>query len=331
MTKKLLIKLMFLGSFYLVPSYAMDPESESLSSSCEVADDDFLGMFGFVETEEKNQNFQELAKIGCNVPAVLCGNQTLGILRHISEGNFCKLNQHVGRGLVYLSNDRVLKLCDNNKEAIMINRLDGYFKNMPTIFDVKTLQVPMHINGCDVMSYIEMAKGSKTLEAWMLEEGKSPNDKLQVILKLARTIKDLHALGVMHGDLKPANILLDNDQVLLIDFDQTREFGIGAGNDNGTPNYCNYQMSNRITSKKIDVFSLGLISYEIFYGKTFFHAADDIESLYLILAKVDEVARQLINSRLDETKSAQINGLLALMMSDVKLDKIIQELELIIS
>ena len=339
----MLIQLIFFCSLYLAPSYAMEPAAdegesdnsqnapESLSSSCEIADDDYFATFGFVPTTTKNPNFIELAKIGCNVPSVLCGNQKKHILGLIEQGNFIKLDAHIGRALLFTSPDKVIKMCDNNKEVKMLVKLQNYFKHMPIIYQMNTLDTPFYMDGF-MSSYIEMAKGEKTLQDWMQEGAKSFDEKLQIILKLALVINDLHELGVMHGDLKPANILLDKGQILLIDFDQTREFDISAGSDNGTPNYCNYQMSNLMTSAKIDVFSLGLIAYEIFYGRMFFLSADPIESLYLILAKVDDDAKQLILSRLtdDDPNMAAINRLILFMMSDNKLVNIIQEVESLI-
>lgn len=113
--------------------------------------------------------------------------------------------------------------------------------------------------------------------------------KLQVLLGIADTLRDLHAAGVIHGDLKPANVLLDsvsNPKPRLADFglSEVRENVESTGvsslqhtrHTKGTRIYCAPEMlpnaSNRSgdvsrASRKTDMYAFALMTWEILSEK----------------------------------------------------------------
>src|SRR5947209_3938693 len=107
--------------------------------------------------------------------------------------------------------------------------------------------------------------------------GKLPSDKaLEIARRLCAGLAAAHEKGVLHRDLKPANVMLDGrGQVLLTDFglagivDQIE----GAEVRNGTPAYmAPEQLAGKEVTVKSDIYSLGLLLYEILTGKRPFEA-----------------------------------------------------------
>lgn len=107
--------------------------------------------------------------------------------------------------------------------------------------------------------------------------GRLPADKaLEIARKLCAGLAAAHEKGVLHRDLKPSNVMLDSrGQVLLTDFglaglaDQIS----GAEVRNGTPQYmAPEQLAGKEVTARSDIYSLGLVIYEIFTGKRPFQA-----------------------------------------------------------
>ena len=108
--------------------------------------------------------------------------------------------------------------------------------------------------------------------------GRLPEDKaLEIARKLCAGLAAAHEKGVLHRDLKPSNIMLDGrGHVLITDFglaglaDQLQ----GAEIRNGTPAYmAPEQLAGTEVSARSDIYSLGLVLYEVFTGKRAFEAA----------------------------------------------------------
>src|SRR5579864_585283 len=108
--------------------------------------------------------------------------------------------------------------------------------------------------------------------------GRLPESKaLEIARKLCAGLAAAHDKGVLHRDLKPSNIMVDGrGNVLITDFglaglaDQIQ----GAEVRNGTPAYmAPEQLEGKQVSMQSDIYSLGLVLYEVFTGKRAFEAA----------------------------------------------------------
>ncbi len=102
--------------------------------------------------------------------------------------------------------------------------------------------------------------------------GRLPPDKaLQIARQLCAGLGAAHAKGVLHRDLKPGNVMLDGrGQALLTDFGLAGLAGQieGAEVRNGTPAYmAPEQLAGEEVTVRSDIYSLGLVLYEIFTGK----------------------------------------------------------------
>ncbi len=117
----------------------------------------------------------------------------------------------------------------------------------------------------------------RTLRQWMDDEPRpSLNTVRDFIEQIARGLRAFHRLEMIHQDLKPENILVDEHGTLkIIDFGSTKIAGIEeiyvpleTNNLLGTINYTapEYHIGQP-ASNRSDIFSLGVIAYELLTGR----------------------------------------------------------------
>jgi predicted Ser/Thr protein kinase len=108
--------------------------------------------------------------------------------------------------------------------------------------------------------------------------GRLPQDKaVEISRQLCAGLAAAHAKGVLHRDLKPANVMLNGrGQVVITDFGLAVIAAEIPGEEirNGTPAYmAPEQLAGKEVTVQSDIYSLGLVLYEIFTGKRAFEAA----------------------------------------------------------
>jgi serine/threonine protein kinase len=108
--------------------------------------------------------------------------------------------------------------------------------------------------------------------------GRLPSDKaVEIARQLCAGLAAAHAKGVLHRDLKPANIMLNGrGQVVVTDFGLAALADEIPGEEirNGTPAYmAPEQLAGREVTIQSDIYSLGLVLYEVFTGKRAFEAS----------------------------------------------------------
>lgn len=130
------------------------------------------------------------------------------------------------------------------------------------------------------------------------EARRTPRMSAQRAARLMRTVAEAvdyaHRLDVLHLDLKPANVLLDEGgEPHVADFGLARRLGdagaAGAGEVSGTPSYMAPEQvagQAHAISSATDVWGLGAILYELVTGQPPFHAASTRSTLQLVSSGV---------------------------------------------
>ena len=120
-----------------------------------------------------------------------------------------------------------------------------------------------------VMEHVE----GPSLAAVLAAEGTlSPRHVLGLIVQAAEALACAHTAGIVHCDMKPANVLVDGGRVKIADFGIAQAAGQNPASQadqvTGTPGYLSpEQMAGRPATPASDLYSLGMIAYECLTGR----------------------------------------------------------------
>jgi WD40 repeat protein/DNA-binding CsgD family transcriptional regulator len=126
-----------------------------------------------------------------------------------------------------------------------------------------------------------------SLRDWLKEGPLSPEETLRVMEQVARALEQAHRRAIIHRDIKPTNILLDDDRnAFLADFGLAKVMGYESSQEGplGTPEYTSpEQIQGREVSPQSDIYSLGLVLYEMLAGQPAFRPSNMAEMVDLHL------------------------------------------------
>lgn len=248
------------------------------------------------------------AFLGTLQPGRVIGNR-YEILQLLGEG---------GMGAVYKARDRevdrfvALKvirpelasrpdiLARFKQELILARQVTH--KNVIRIFDLGEADGLKFIT----MDFIE----GRDLKSLLRENGKfTPDEATKIVVQICRALDAAHSEGVIHRDLKPQNIMMDaKGRITVMDFGIARSMEMTGmtqtGSLVGTPEYMSpEQAKGEDVDARSDIFTMGVIFYELLTGKTPFYADTAYATL---LKRTQERARDPME--LDPAIPPQVSG-----------------------
>jgi hypothetical protein len=139
----------------------------------------------------------------------------------------------------------------------------------------------------DGFLYIAMAcVDGSDLKTLLAEEGPLPLRRaLRIVGQIGSALDAAHARGLVHRDVKPANILVgDGDRAYLSDFGVVKELASNGttrtGTFVGTIEYCApEQIEGRAVDGRADVYALACVLYECLTGEPPFHRPSEVAVL----------------------------------------------------
>ena len=177
-------------------------------------------------------------------------------------------------------------------EAKALSQLDH--PNIGVVYDVdETPDGHIYL----VMRYYD----GQTLEA-RLEKGPVSIDKaLNTAIEIIHGLSVAHDHGIVHRDLKPSNILItEGGSIKILDFGLAQFLDSSSNSRrlhySGTPAYvAPEQITHHIVEEQSDIWSLGVILYEMITGVNPFHSTDINAVLYKIINKNPEPASKYVS------------------------------------
>jgi len=198
-----------------------------------------------------------------------------------------------GMGYVYRAEHTKL----GREVALKVLRID-YARRRDSVArffqEARTVNRIRHRNIIDVTDFVELDDGTtfiimellrgKSLGRWAKDHVDVPRT-LAILVQICDGLAAAHAVGVIHRDLKPDNVIIvptgdGAEQVKLLDFGVAKlvhrddeDFGLetAAGSVIGTPAYMSpEQAGGLVVDARSDIYSLGAIMYELFCGQPMF-------------------------------------------------------------
>lgn len=201
------------------------------------------------------------------------------ILKDLGSGY--QLVRLLGQGSI----GTVYECLDSQKQHVAVKLMEANPMVESAVFSsiiqaaVATVKIPDSVNVVKVLYagtqhpfyYIvmDMMEGG-TLETIVGNSSFSLSAKLRIAEEIAQTLAAIHKRGIVHGDLKPANILIsDDNKPYLTDFYLFPARGAGAmpSMPLGTPYYMSpEQAKGAFITTASDIYSFGIMIYELLTG-----------------------------------------------------------------
>ena len=188
--------------------------------------------------------------------------------------------------------------------------------NVCTIFDIQEHEGRLFI----VMEFVD----GKTLRD--AKDSLSDKRKLEIGIQAAEGLAAAHEKGIVHRDIKPENIMIRKDGIVqIMDFGLAKLYSAGnvsrltkAGTTVGTIGYMSpEQIQGQEVDHRSDIFSLGVVLYEMFAGESPFKGVHETAIMYEIV-NVEAPPISTVKTEFDP----QLDGLILECLEKDKDDRI---------
>ena len=189
----------------------------------------------------------------------------------------------------FLTNDEFVRRFKNESKAIALLSHPNIVKVYDVSFGEKLQYIVMeYVDGITLKEYIQKQKSI----TW--------NDALFFTTQILRALQHAHDKGIVHRDIKPQNIiLLSNGNIKVADFGIARfsrsETRTLTDTAIGSVHYISpEQAKGEFTDERADIYSVGVVLYEMLAGKVPFEA-DSAVSVALMQLQDDAERLTQIN------------------------------------
>ncbi|WP_437600489.1 protein kinase domain-containing protein [Sorangium sp. So ce590] len=171
-------------------------------------------------------------------------------------------------------------------EASILARLQH--PNIVTVFDYGRIEADDQDRFFMAMEFLE----GETLFRRVRRQGRlPPPEAMRIARQIARGLREAHKHGVVHRDLKPSNVMLVSNEdseeaVKILDFGLVKQLGDDSeeltqqGAFLGSPRFMSpEQISHGKVDLRTDIYSLGVILYQMLCGKVPFESEKSIQIL----------------------------------------------------
>lgn len=234
------------------------------------------------------------------------GGPTIDLVSNLQPGRILgayRIDTELGRGsfgTVFKAKDTLL----DRTVALKILRSDSAAATDTLLNEARSAAALSHANVCAVHT-IDTSNGSamivmeyvegRTL-ADIIKDGPIPQERsLKLVRQIARGMASAHEAGVIHGDLKPGNVVVTHDgQAKIMDFGLSRQTvptnveeetilhapGSTSSGLSGTLGYLAPELARGdAPTTASDAFAVGLIMYELLSGKRAIKGSNVLDTL----------------------------------------------------
>ncbi|OQX98913.1 MAG: hypothetical protein B6I24_03970 [Bacteroidetes bacterium 4572_128] len=218
-------------------------------------------------------------------------------------------------------NDVLIKILnDENPSEEKINRFNNEFEFTKDlkIDGLREVFKKDKDNGKNIL-ILEYFDG-QNLKKFFFQKTANFFNKLKIAINISQTIAEIHEQNIIHKDINSNNILIDeNNKICIIDFGIATKYKLknqdlsNIDNLEGTITHISPEQTgrmNRTVDYRSDLYSFGIILYEMFTGKLPFEEKDNMEILHSHITKVP-VSPHKINSEIPNFLSQIILKLLS--------------------
>jgi serine/threonine-protein kinase len=189
----------------------------------------------------------------------------------------------------------------------------------------------------DKQVFISMAcYEGESLKERLLKGTMDPKEALDIAIQTAQGLAKAHSKGIVHRDIKPSNLMITEDGVVkIVDFglaklgDQARL--TRTGTTMGTVAYMSPEQADaKTTNHQTDIWSLGVVLFEMLTGELPFEGEKEASFLYSIVHKDPRSMKEMV-SGISEDLEEIVNRALAKNLEDryQNMDELLADLKLI--
>jgi serine/threonine protein kinase len=174
--------------------------------------------------------------------------------------------------------------------------------NICTVYSVEEYEEQQFIS----MEYVDGISLREEIEQPPQDkQGLSADTALSFAIQIAEALSEAHEKGIVHRDIKPENIMLDSkNRVRVMDFGLAKfKDAINITKDGSTVGTIAYmspeQIQGDITDHRSDIFSFGIVLFEMLTGQTPFRGEHEAAMMYSIVHE-DPVTVTTLNPQISQ-------------------------------